>query len=110
MLGLQALADKAFFRGTINGVAVWHYAFTMDDLTLPQVEQSESSQIVMVGGELWVSPEHNAVVRFYVNLDVENVVLLLVDNTLPLTGTLVLRYDLFDIGVDPNITEPYGCQ
>jgi hypothetical protein len=96
-------------RATINGQAVWHYAFTLDDLTLPQVQQNDDSVVTLIGGELWVAPEQNAVIRFYANLDVENVVLRLVDNTLPLTGTLILRYDLYDIGVDPNITQPFGC-
>ena len=94
---------------TINGESVWYYAFTADDLFLPQVQRNVDSRVVMTGGELWVSPEHNAVIRFYVNLDVENVVLSFVDNPLPLTGALILRFDLYDIGVDPNITEPFGC-
>ena len=97
-------------HATINGEEVWRYTFTLDDLDLPQIQSNADSKIVLTGGELWVAPERNAVIRFYVNLDVENIVLLFVDNTLPLTGTLILRYDLIEIGADPNISEPYGCQ
>ena len=48
-----------------------------------------------------------AVVRFYVNLDVENAFIF--DRQLPVTGQVILRYDLYDIGVVPNITVPFGC-
>lgn len=96
-------------RAVINGQDVWRYTFTLDDLTLPQIQTGADSLIVMTGGEMWVAPEHHAVIRFYVNLDVQNILLRLVDSSLPLTGTLILRYDLYDIGIDPNITLPYGC-
>ena len=103
----NAVPDGA--RATINGEDVWRYTFTVNDLELPQLQLDMSSLVVMTSGELWIAPEHNVVIRFYVNLDVENGMIRLFDNTLPLTGTLLLRYDLYDIGIDPNITQPYGC-
>ena len=56
---------------------------------------------------MWISPAHNAVVRFYLNLDVTNVVIF--DRQLPVTGQVTMRYDLYDIGSDFNITTPFGC-
>jgi hypothetical protein len=96
-------------QATINGQEVWNYNFTTDDLNLPQFQLGDDSKIVMMDGELWISPQHNAVVRFYVNLDVENVRMELFGNSLPLTGLLIIRYDLYDVGVNPNITQPFGC-
>lgn len=109
LIGGVTNATPTGHRATINGQEVWRYAFVLENLSLPQVQQNDDSQVTLMAGELWVAPEQNAVIRFYANLDVENVVLNLVDNTLPLTGTLILRYDLYDIGVDPNITQPFGC-
>jgi hypothetical protein len=58
-------------------------------------------------GEIWVAPEHNVVVRFYVTLNVQNAIVF--DRQLPVTGQVIIRYDLFDIGVVPNISIPFGC-
>jgi len=40
-------------------------------------------------------------------LSIENARLL--SNDLPVTGQLLLQYDLYDIGNVPNITVPFGC-
>lgn len=96
-------------KATVNGEDVWLYAFDAADLVLPQIQQGANGIITVTGGELWLAPERNAIIRFYVNLDVENVTVQLFDTSLPITGTLLLRYDLYDIGVDPNISQPFGC-
>jgi len=54
-----------------------------------------------------VTPEPGVVVRYYANVDVAGVRLL--DGTQAVSGQLFIRYDLFDIGVIPNISIPYGC-
>lgn len=109
LIGGVQVAVPAGVRATINGEAVWRYDFTVDDLVLPQVRLGDNGRITAMTGELWVAPAHNAVVRFNVNLDVENVVLTLFEDTPPVSGQLVLRYDLYDVGEDPNITQPFGC-
>lgn len=93
-------------RATLNGEEAWEYAFTQDALNLPSI-RLEADGKMTANGELWVAPEKNAVVRFYVNLDVENAYIF--DRQLPVSGQVILRYDLYDIGVVPNITVPFGC-
>jgi hypothetical protein len=93
-------------KATLNGEEVWQYRFTQDDLNLPAIRLDENVTLT-ANGELWVAPEHNAVIRFYVNLDVENAFIF--DRQLPVTGQVIVRYDVYDIGVQPNITVPFGC-
>lgn len=93
-------------RATLNGEEAWEYAFTQDALNLPSIRLGEGGTMT-ANGELWVAPEDNAVVRFYVNLDVENAYIF--DRQLPVSGQVIIRYDLYDIGVVPNITVPFGC-
>ncbi len=93
-------------RATINGEDVWEYTFTPDALNLPAVRLAEEGQI-SGQGELWIAPARGVVIRYYVNLDVTNAYIF--DRALPVTGQLYLRYDLYDIGVAPNITVPFGC-
>jgi hypothetical protein len=96
-------------RAIVNGEEVWRYDFTADDLRLEPVMSTENGRVELVSGELWVAPARDAVIRYYANLEVENVVLTLVDNALPVSGRLIIRYDVYDIGTDPNITRPFGC-
>jgi len=95
----------------INGEQVWRYDFAPEDLNLPQLDFREDSRIVAMNGELWVAPEHDAVIRYYLLLNVENVIVRLdsSETPLPVSGDLVIRYDVFDIGINPNITQPFGC-
>jgi|FLYN01.1.fsa_nt_gi hypothetical protein len=100
-------ATPTGLRATLNGEEAWQYAFTASDLNLPAIRLSDEGQLTLNGGEIWVAPEHNAVVRFYVNLEVTNAIIF--DRQLPVTGQVIIRYDLYDIGVVPNITVPFGC-
>ena len=93
-------------KAVLNGEEAWQYRFTQDDLNLPEIRLEENGTLA-ANGELWVAPAHNAVIRFYVNLDVENAVIF--DRQLPVTGQVIVRYDVFDIGDQPNITVPFGC-
>jgi len=92
---------------TINGEQVWRYDFAADDLLLPNVGFREDSVILDLRQELWVAPEHDAVIRFWVTMEVENVSIF--GSTLPVSGVVLLRYDLHDIGTLPNISVPFGC-
>lgn len=92
----------------INGVDVWRYAFLQDALDVsPSVQALDGARVTLLGGELWFSPEHETIVRFYLTLDVENARVF--GSQVPLTGLVVMRYDLFDIGIAPNISIPFGC-
>jgi hypothetical protein len=101
----QAIPDGV--KAVINGEQVWRYAFTVNDLNLPQIQTGDSGRITGMTGEMWMAPERDAVIRFYLNLDVENAIIF--QSALPVTGQIIIRYDLYDIGVDPNITQPFGC-
>ncbi len=107
LIGGVTHATPAARRATINGEEVWRYVFEPDTLILPNILPAEDGEIIFISGELWFAPEHDAVIRFYVNLDVENV--LIFGSQLPVSGTVILRYDLFDIGIVPNISVPFGC-
>ncbi len=104
--GVQA-AETAAQIATINGEQVWRYNFALDDMLLPSIGLGDSSQILEMRGELWIAPEHNAVVRYHANLEVENVFVF--DSALPVTGTVILRYDLYNVGEVPNLSVPFGC-
>jgi hypothetical protein len=93
-------------RAILNGVEAWEYRFEASDLVLPAI-QIEDPSTMQATGELWVAPSHNVVVRFYVNLNVENAYIF--DRELPVNGQVLLRYDLHDVGEVPNITVPFGC-
>ncbi len=92
---------------TINGVQAWAYSFLADDLNLPPVRFAEDTGVTMVSGEMWIAPEYDAVVRYWVTLDIANARLF--DNDLPVSGQLRLRFDLYDVGDVPNISVPFGC-
>lgn len=92
----------------INGEEVWLYDFNYEQIELPNVTFPDESRVLQMTGELWIAPQYNAVVRYYATLEVENV--LIFEETLPVTGTIIIRYDLYDVGVVPNISEPFGCQ
>jgi hypothetical protein len=100
-------ATPTGLRATINGLDSWQYAFTTADLNLPSIRLADEGQMTMTGGELWVAPEFDAVTRFYVNLDLTNAIIF--ERQLPVSGQVIIRYDLFDAGQTSNITVPFGC-
>lgn len=107
LIGGVRNAVPAVQRAVINNEEVWRYSFTTEDLILPQIELGDSGQMTSSGGELWVSPTRRVVIRFWLNLEVENAVVF--GSTLPVSGQVIIRYDLYDIGVVPNIAVPFGC-
>jgi hypothetical protein len=101
-------ATPTGIHNILNNVEAWQYAFSAEDLVLPNVRPDTGGSIAFATlGEIWVAPAHNAVVRFYLTLEIENVFLF--DRPLPVSGQLLVRYDLYDIGVVPNISVPFGC-
>lgn len=105
--GLQTARASGQSKQKINNETVWRYNVNFDQLNLPSLNLGTDSKILAFTGELWVAPEHNAVVRYYMTIDVENAQVL--NTSLPVTGRLIVRYDLYDIGVQPNISVPFGC-
>ncbi len=110
VIGGVTQATPAGEKRVLHSEDVWRYDFAPEAVRLPLVELGESGAITAIEGELWVSQvEEPVIVRYYVNIDVDNVTLRLFETSLPVTGTLQIRYDVYDIGVDPNITTPNGC-
>jgi hypothetical protein len=108
LVGGVALAQPTGRSATLNGEQVWQYDFQPGDLIVPSVRLAEEGgQVVYESGELWIAPARGVVVRFYVNLQVENAIIF--DRQLPVSGSLLLRYDLFEVGTAFNISVPFGC-
>lgn len=109
--GLNSAQASGLPKQIINDETVWRYAVNFDQLNLPQLTLNADSRILAFNGELWVAPEHDAVIRYYMTVDVENAQVFtgILNTSLPVTGRLIVRYDLFDIGVQPNISVPFGC-
>lgn len=100
-------ATPTGLKATLNSQEAYQYTFTVGDLNLPNVRLGDEGLLEMTGGEIWVAPSINAVVRFYVNLDVKDAIIF--DRQLPVSGQVIIRYDLYDVGIAPNITVPFGC-
>ncbi|MFW5748556.1 MAG: hypothetical protein ACOCYT_02960 [Chloroflexota bacterium] len=112
IIGGVTFATPAGEQRVLHGRDVWRFSFDTANIQLPLLRLGDEGRITGMQSELWVArvePDQNVVIRYYVNLEVENVVLRLFDSSLPLTGQLNLRYDLYDIGINPNITQPFGC-
>jgi hypothetical protein len=100
-------AVPAGITGVINGESVYRYTFEPDALRLASIEAQGDGSVQVVNSELWFSAERAAVVRLYLTLDVENAAIF--GSQLPVTGQVIIRYDLTDVGSDPNISVPFGC-
>jgi hypothetical protein len=94
-------------KAVINNEQVWRYAFTPESLNLTNIQLGSGGRLLYSLGELWFAPEHEAVIRFYLTLDVENATLF--GSQIPVTGEAIMQYDLTEIGTTQNITVPYGC-
>jgi hypothetical protein len=107
LVGGVTRAFASGHRATVNNEAVWRYDFAPTDLTLPAIRLQENGSITLSGSELWFAPDRNAVIRFYLTFNVENAIIF--DRQLPVSGQVIVRYDLLEIGTVPNITVPFGC-
>ncbi|MEZ4668554.1 MAG: hypothetical protein R3E39_11630 [Anaerolineae bacterium] len=107
LVGGVTHATPAGQKATLNGEEVWKYDFTTTDLNLPAIHVPDDGTLEATSGELWIAPSRNAVVRFYVNLNVTNTIIF--DRALPVDGQVIIRYDLYDVGKTTNISVPNGC-
>ena len=107
LIGGLAEAIPAGITGVINGESVYRYTFEPGALRLASIEAQGDGRVEVVNSELWFSAERAAVVRLYLTLDVENATIF--GSQLPVTGQVIIRYDLTDVGSDPNISVPFGC-
>lgn len=107
LIGGIAEAVPTGNTGVINGESVYRYAFEPEALRLASIEVQGDGSVRVVNSELWFSAERAAVVRLYLTLDVENATVF--GSQLPVTGQVIIRYDLTDVGFDPNISIPFGC-
>lgn len=94
-------------RGVINGEPVYRYAFLQDALILASIAPREGGRVSLLAQELWFSADRGALVRLYLTFDVENASVL--GAALPVTGQVILRYDLTELGQPQNISIPFGC-
>ncbi len=107
LVGGANAAIPAGEKATLNGQEAYKYNFTSADLNQPSIKLSDGGTVEATGGELWVAPALNAVIRFYVNLNVTNAIIF--DRALPVDGQVIVRYDLYDVGQTTNIAIPNGC-
>jgi hypothetical protein len=107
LIGGLAEAVPTGVTGVINGESVYRYTFEPDALRLASIEPQGDGGVQVVNSELWFSAERAAIVRLYLTLDVENASVF--GSQLPVTGQVIIRYDLTDVGIDPNISVPFGC-
>lgn len=107
LVGGAKVAIPAGEKATLNGQEAYKYDFTSANLNLPSIKLSDGGTVEATGGELWVAPALNAVIRFYVNLNVTNAIIF--DRALPVDGQVIVRYDLYDVGQSTNIAVPNGC-
>lgn len=106
LVGGVTLALPTGIAGDVNGYVGYQYAFTEENLTI-DIFRNTPSEVDVVGGEIWVLPEHNVVGRFGVSMNVHAAQILFGEQ--PVTGSLEYQYNLFDIGEPPNIALPNGC-
>ncbi|MGQ9909305.1 MAG: hypothetical protein ACUVS2_10775 [Candidatus Flexifilum sp.] len=107
LVGGVSLAVPAGRRAVINGETVYAFRFEPAAFQLPAIRLDEGGALTIDSAELWIAPARRAVIRFYANLTVTRA--LLFDRARPVNGTILLRYDLYDIGTAFNITVPFGC-
>lgn len=106
LLGGMAETSYAGIQAVLNGQQAYRFDLTPETVSLPLIHRNDDS-VVQLAGELWVMPEPYLVNRLYANVDVSRVTLL--EGTRSVSGQVFVRYDVYDIGVVPNISIPYGC-
>jgi len=107
LLGGIAQAAPTGARQELNGLPSWEYRFLTSNVTVPLVHVQANGSVTVAAGSLWVAPSVNAVTRFTLTVNVQNVTLL--NASLPVTGQLRETYTLGTVGQMHNISIPFGC-
>ncbi|MBN1562718.1 MAG: hypothetical protein JXA10_02690, partial [Anaerolineae bacterium] len=112
LIGGVSYAVPTGHRKDISDSPAWQYTFAPENVRLPALHRTADSTVIL-GADLWFSPDHNAVLVYEVSATVEHVYLLWADQESGnmVSGTLYLRYelDLHQLDVPPNISVPNGC-
>ncbi|MHB8624687.1 MAG: hypothetical protein ACYDBJ_06425 [Aggregatilineales bacterium] len=107
LLGGVGHATPTGARQEMNGLPSWEYIFKSDSVSVPLAHLQPNGSVTVAAGSLWVAPSANAVVRFTLTVNVQNVTLL--NATQPVTGQLRETYTLGTVGQLHNISIPFGC-
>ncbi len=107
LIGGASPVQPAGRRATINGEEVYLFTFDQDALNFPAVRLGDNGRMTIESAEMWISPVRGAVIRYYMNLFVENTIVFNLSQ--PVTGNITVRYDAYELGAPVNITVPFGC-
>ncbi len=107
LIGGASPVQPAGRRATINGEEVYLYTFDESALNFPAVRLGDNGSMTIDSAEIWIAPARNAVIRYYMNLSVENAIVFNISQ--PVTGSITVRYDAYELGTPVNITVPFGC-
>jgi hypothetical protein len=107
MLGGIKQAIPAVNRKTDQGVDVWEYTFSPDDVNPPTFQFDGNGAITIAAGDLWVAPSLNAVWQYTISFNLQRAILQ--SGAKPVTGQLRATYQLIEAGQTYNIAIPFGC-
>jgi hypothetical protein len=108
LIGGVEFAQPTSNVADINGFRAWQYGFDEQFINPPAIQfEGENNELDYLSGAVWVSPEHNVVVRYTVEMNVHHATLLFGER--PVTGRIRYQYDVYDIGLAPIISIPNGC-
>lgn len=107
LLGGIAQATLTGARQELNSLPSWEYRFLTTDVNVPLARVQANGSVTVAAGSLWVAPSVNAVTRFTLTVNVQNVTLL--QTAQPVTGQLREMYTLGTVGQLHNISIPFGC-
>lgn len=107
LIGGATPVQPAGRRETLNDEDVYLFTFDPGALNFPAVRLGDNGSMTINSAEMWISPAHNAVIRYYMDISVENAIVF--DISQPVTGSITVRYDAYELGTPVNITVPFGC-
>ncbi len=108
LIGGVEFAQPSSHVENINGVQAWQYGFDEQFINPPAIQfEGENNELDFLSGAVWVSPEHNIVIRYTVEMNVHRAILLFGEREV--TGRIRYQYDVYDIGLQPAISIPNGC-
>lgn len=108
LIGGVEFAQPTGNKEVINNVLAWQYGFDPQFINDPAVQLAdESAELDFLTGEIWIDPTHNIAVRYAVEMNIHKATVLFGNRQV--TGRLRYQYDVYDIGIMPNISIPNGC-